>query len=112
MTHTSYLKQAALGAATAIAVSAATAAYAAPAGIGGAVAVQNAAPSPIVDVRHRHRGRYVTAGVVSGLAVSTFLYGSHHHYGPHPGAVYYNGPPERCWVQNGPYRGQGRWVWC
>src|SRR3990172_7264859 len=100
MTQAKLLKQAALGAATAIAVSAATVAYAAPAGVGSAVAVQNAAPSPIVDVRHRHRGRYVAAGVVGGLAVGALMYGSHRYYGPHPDVVYYNGPPpDRCWVQ-------------
>ena len=113
MTHTRFLKTAAaLSAAAAIAASLSTASVAAPASAGSSIALQNAAPSPIVDVRHRHRhrGRYVAGGVVAGLAFGTLLYGPRYGYvEPYPVfeepvVVYRHRRPLReCFVQTSPY---------
>jgi hypothetical protein len=103
----------AIGTAAAIAVSASSFAVAAPIGTG-QLAVKNAATSDVIHVGKS--GRRLAAGVAIG-AGALLLGGAlaHGAYG-YPGGYYYAAPPppppQRCWVQTGPYRGQGYWAYC
>jgi hypothetical protein len=112
MNHTRYLKKAAaIGTAAAIAVSATTVAIAAPIG-SGQLALKNAAATDVMEVGWRgRRNTAIALGVLGGLALGGAFAHSHYHYGYYPYA--YAAPVQtRCWVQTGPYRGQGYWSYC
>ena len=110
------LTTAALGFAAAMSagVSTSMAAPIAPSGAQVNIATPN---DDIVQVQRRwRRGRWVgpAVGVGIGLgilgaaaAANAYPYGG---YGP--GYGYYGAGPGRCWVQTGPYRGQGYWTYC
>ncbi|HXL68275.1 MAG TPA: hypothetical protein VN930_05895 [Xanthobacteraceae bacterium] len=110
------LTTAALGFAAAMSagVSTSVAAPIAPSGAQVNIATPN---DDIVQVQRRwRRGRWVgpAVGVGIGLgilgaaaAANAYPYGG---YGP--GYGYYGSGPGRCWVQTGPYRGQGYWTYC
>jgi hypothetical protein len=108
-------KYLAVGTAAAIAVSASTFASAAPIGIGsGQLALQNAEVSDVIDVSSRgRRNTAIGAAVIGGMLLGgAIAHGG--YYAPQP--YYYAAPPppppQRCWVQTGPYRGQGYWAYC
>ncbi|MCC6948275.1 MAG: hypothetical protein IT539_10960 [Bradyrhizobiaceae bacterium] len=94
-------------------MSASSVVVAAPLG-SGQLALKNAAASDVVDVSWRgRRNTAVALGVLGGLALGGAI--AHgHYYSPSP--YYYAAPPppppQRCWVQTGPYRGQGYWAYC
>jgi hypothetical protein len=104
----------AVGTAAAIAVSASTFAAAAPIGVGsGQLALQSAATSDVIEVSRRgRRNTAIALGVLGGIALGGAL--AHGAYPYAPGPYYYAPPPppQRCWVQTGPYRGQGYWAYC
>ncbi len=101
----------AVGTAAAIAVTATNFAVAAPIG-SGQLAVKNAATSDVIEVSRRgRRNTAIALGVLGGLALGGAIAHGYPHYGP----SYYAPPPpppSRCWVQTGPYRGQGYWAYC
>lgn len=108
----------ALGFAAALAASVPNIAVAAPFTAGGGEALKSAAPSNTTDVHWRGRGwgrgwgwgAALGTGLVLGGALAYPAYRSY-YYGPGPGYYGY-GAPQRCWVQTGPYRGQGYWAAC
>ncbi len=68
-----------------------------------------------VDVQHRRRhhhhhrsNRWVGPAVALGIfgAAAAAAAAQNQPYG------YYEAPRQRCWVQSGPYQGQGYWAWC
>ena len=63
-----------------------------------------------VQHRHRHRNRWVGPAVALGIfgaaAAAAAAQNNPGYYG------YYEQPRQRCWVQTGPYQGQGYWSWC
>ena len=102
----------AIGTAAVILASASTFAVAAPIGIGsGQLALQNAATSDVIEVSRRgRRNTAIGLGVLGGLAIGGAL--THGAYAA-PAPYYYAPPPQRqCWVQTGPYRGQGYYAYC
>jgi hypothetical protein len=105
----------AIGTAAAIAVSASSFAVAAPIG-SGQLALKEAATSDVIHVGSRgRRNTAIGAAVVGGLLLGGALaHGHGGYYAPQP--YYYAAPPppppQRCWVQTGPYRGQGYWAYC
>jgi hypothetical protein len=113
MNHTRILKTAAaIGTAAAIAVLAAMPAVAAPIGTG-QLAIKDAAPADVVDVSWRGRRNTALAlGVLGGLALGgAFAYP--YYYQPYPyGYPYAYAQPRKCWIQTGPYRGQGYYAYC
>lgn len=103
----------AVGTVAAIAVSASTFAGAAPVGIGsGALVLQSHEASDVIEVSRRgRRNTAVALGVLGGLAVgSAIAHGG--YYAPAPHYYVAPPPPQRCWVQTGPYRGHGYWAYC
>jgi len=105
----------AIGTAAAIAVSASTYAVAAPIG-SGQLALKDAVASDVIDVRSRgRRNTAIGAAVLGGLFFGgAIAHGGGHYYGQ-PSPYYYAPPPpppQRCWVQTGPYRGQGYYAYC
>jgi hypothetical protein len=60
--------------------------------------------------RHHHHGRNRWVGPAIGLgifgAAAAAAAAQNNQY------YYYNQPRQRCWVQTGPYQGQGYWGWC
>jgi hypothetical protein len=59
--------------------------------------------------RHYHgRNRYVGPAIALGIfgAAAAAAAAQNNQY------YYYNQPRQRCWVQTGPYQGQGYWGWC
>jgi hypothetical protein len=112
MNHTRFLKNAAaVGTAAAIAISAANVAVAAPLG-SGQLALKAAASTDVVDVSWRgRRNTAIGLGILGGLALGGALAYPHYGYGyaPYPAYV---APPQQCWVQTGPYRGQGYYAYC
>lgn len=106
----------AVGTAAAIAVSASTFAIAAPIGVGsGQLALHTAAMSDVVEVGSRgRRNTAIGAAVLGGLFLGGAL--AHGGYYPYAPAPYYYAapppPPRQCWVQTGPYRGQGYYAYC
>lgn len=102
----------AVGTAAAIAVSASTFAVAAPIG-SGQLAVKNAAASDVIQVSRRgRRNTAIALGILGGLALGGALAHGSPYYGPSYYAAPPPPPPTRCWVQTGPYRGQGYWAYC
>jgi ABC-type transport system substrate-binding protein len=111
------LTTAALGFAAAMSagVSTSMAAPIAPSGAQVNIATPN---DDVVQVQRWRRGRWIGPAVGVGiglglLGAAAYPYG----YGPgYYGPGYYGpgyGPgPGRCWVQTGPYRGQGYWTYC
>ena len=106
----------AVGTAAAIAVSASTFAMAAPVGVGsGHLALQNSAVSDVIDVSSRgRRNTAIGLGVLGGVLLGGALAGAHAAPPPPPPAYYAPPPPPRrtCWVQTGPYQGQGYYAHC
>lgn len=103
----------AIGTAAAIAVSASSYAVAAPIG-SGQLALKSAVAGDVVDVSSRgRRNTAIGLGVLGGVMLGGAL--AHGAYA-HPSPYYYASPapppPQRCWVQTGPYRGQGYWAYC
>jgi hypothetical protein len=115
MNHTRFLKNAAaVGTAVAIAISAANVAVAAPLG-SGQLALKEAAPADVIDVGWRgRRNTAVALGVLGGLALGGALASPYYYGGYYPAyaAAPYPYPAQRCWIQTGPYRGQGYWGYC
>lgn len=103
-----------LGVAAALSAGVPSGAVAAPFKAGHGEALSAAAPSDTIEVRRRH-GRYLAygaAGLFLGAALAAPYYrGGYGYYGPGYGYSAY-GPGQKCWVQTGPYRGQGYWGWC
>ena len=104
----------AVGTAAAIAVSASTFAVAAPIGVGsGQLALHNAAMSDVIDVSSRgRRNTAIGLGVLGGVLLGGAL--AHGAYAA-PQPYYYAAPPpprRQCWVQTGPYQGQGYYAYC
>jgi hypothetical protein len=112
MNHTRFTKKAlAVGTAVAIAASASTVAVAAPIG-SGQLAVKSSAPSDVTDVGWRgRRNTAIALGALGGLFLGSALAHGYYGYGyaPYP---YAYAPAQRCWIQTGPYRGQGYWGYC
>jgi hypothetical protein len=115
MRQTGTLRKAlAVGTALAIAVSASSVVVAAPIGAG-QIALKDAATSDVIQVSKS--GRRLAAGIAIGAGA--LLLGSaiaHGYYDPYY-PTYYAAPPPppppaKCWVQTGPYRGQGYWAYC
>jgi hypothetical protein len=109
MTHMN--KFLAIGTAAAIAVSASTFAMAAPIGVGsGQLALQNSEVSDVIEVSRRgRRNTAIGLGVLGGLVLGGAL--AHGHYAA-PAPYYYAPPRRTCWVQTGPYHGQGYYAYC
>jgi hypothetical protein len=101
----------ALGTAAAIAVSATSYAAAAPIGIGSApLAVTNAEFGDVINVGWRgRRNTAIGLGILGGVLLGGALAHGAYHY---PTPYYYTPAPQRCWVQTGPYRGQGYYAYC
>jgi hypothetical protein len=114
MNHTRFLKNAAaVGTAVAIAISAANVAVAAPLG-SGQLALKEAAPVDVIDVGWRgRRNTAVALGVLGGLALGGALAYPRYYGGYYPAyAAPYPYAAQQCWVQTGPYRGQGYYTYC
>ena len=105
----------AVGTAAAIAVSASTFAMAAPIGVGSApLSLHSAAVSDVVEVSKRgRRNTAVGLGVLGGVLLGGALASGAYAAPPPPPPAYYTPPPRRtCWVQTGPYQGQGYYAYC
>ncbi len=63
--------------------------------------------------RHRHGNRWVGPAVALGIfgAAAAAAAAQNNGYYQQPYG-YYQAPRQRCWVQTGPYQGQGYWGWC
>jgi hypothetical protein len=105
------LTTAALGFAAAMSAGAitATAAPIAPSGAQVNIATPN---DDVVQVQRRRRGRWV--GPAVGVGIGLGILGAAAAANAYPYGYYGPGPygPGRCWVQTGPYRGQGYWTYC
>ena len=104
------LTTAALGFAAAMSAGAytATAAPIAPSGAQVNIATPN---DDVVQVQRWRRGRWIGPAVGAGIALGV-LGAAAYPYGYYGGPGYYGPGPGRCWVQTGPYRGQGYWTYC
>jgi hypothetical protein len=110
----------AIGTAAAILASASTASVAAPIGIGsGQLSAHTGAVSDVTPVSWEgRRNTAIALGVLGGLAVggaAARAYSYPYYAGGYYGSPYYYAPPpprRQCWVQTGPYRGQGYYTWC
>jgi len=109
------LTTAALGFAAAMSagISTSMAAPIAPSGAQVNIATPN---DDVVQVQRRfRRGRGGWGGPALGVGIGLGILGAAaaanaYPYGYGPG--YYGPGPGRCWVQTGPYRGQGYWTYC
>ena len=101
----------AIGTAAAILATATTASVAAPIGIGsGPLSIHNGEASDVIQVSRRgRRNTAIGLGVLGGLALGGAVAAGAYPYNP-----YYAAPPPRrqCWVQTGPYQGQGYYAYC
>jgi hypothetical protein len=113
MNHTRFIKKAAaLSTAAAIAVSAASVSVAAPIG-SGQLALKEAVSTDVIDVSWKgRRNTAIALGVLGGLALGGALAYPHYGYYPAYPYAYVAPPPQKCWFQTGPYRGQGYWAYC
>jgi hypothetical protein len=87
-------------------------AYAAPAA--SATNLKGVVSEQTTDVQWRRRNRWVGPAValgVFGAAAAAAAAQNRGYYYDQPYG-YYEAPRQRCWVQTGPYRGQGYWSWC
>ena len=108
-------KAAALTTAAAIAVSAVSVASAAPIGSGQLAVKEAASIDDVTNVHWRGRWRWggVGLGVLGGIALGSALAYGPRYYGPaYAYGPAYPYPSQRCWIQTGPYRGQGYWGYC
>jgi|GEM_PF-1716860 len=66
-----------------------------------------------VQHRHRHGNRWVGPAIALGIfgAAAAAAASQNNYYNNNPN-YYYQQPRQRCWVQTGPYQGQGYWAWC
>jgi hypothetical protein len=112
------LTTAALGFAAAMSagISTSMAAPIAPSGAQVNIATPN---DDVVQVQRRwRRGRGGWGGPALGVGIGLGILGAAaavnaYPYGGYgPGYGYYGNGPGRCWVQTGPYRGQGYWTYC
>ena len=65
------------------------------------------------DVQWRRRNNWVAPAVALGIfgAAAAAAASQNRGYYEQPYG-YYQAPRQRCWVQTGPYQGQGYWGWC
>lgn len=104
------LTAAALGIVIASVAVAPSAGVAAPLNAGHAETLKSAAPGEAIEVRRRGRyWAYGLGGVALGAALAAPYYYNRPYYN---GGYYAYGPAQQCWVQTGPYRGQGYWGYC
>ena len=112
---------AAVGLLAALGAFASVPASALPAGMMGAGVAGPAAELPVENVRCRGCavGVGVAAGVIAGAAIAGAVNNNRrNYYYEEPEVIYapraYAPAPRygRCWVQQGPYRGEGYWVRC
>src|ERR1700680_3268917 len=111
------LTTAALGFAAAMSagISTSMAAPIAPSGAQVNIATPN---DDVVQVQRRfRRGRGGWGGPALGVGIGLGVLGvaaapNAYPYGYYGGPGYYGPGPGRCWVQTGPYRGQGYWTYC
>jgi hypothetical protein len=113
MTQSRSKKFLAIGTAAAILATASTASVAAPIGIGsGQLALHNGEASDVIQVSRRgRRNTAIGLGILGGLALGGAVAAGAYPYSPY----YYAAPPppqRQCWVQTGPYRGQGYYAYC
>lgn len=86
-------------------------AYAAPAA--SVTNFQNTLPEHATQVQRRHRHHYHRrSNRWVGPAIALGIFGAAAAAAAHQNQYYYDGPRQRCWVQTGPYQGQGYWGWC
>lgn len=87
-------------------------AYAAPAA--SAANLKGVVSEQTTDVQWRRRNRWVGPAIalgVFGAAAAAAAAQNRGYYYDQPYG-YYEQPRQRCWVQTGPYQGQGYWGWC
>jgi hypothetical protein len=92
--------------------SAVNTAYAAPAA--SATHLKGAVSEQTTDVQwRRRRNNWVAPAVALGIfgAAAAAAASQNRGYYEQPYG-YYQAPRQRCWVQTGPYQGQGYWGWC
>jgi hypothetical protein len=104
-----------LGFAAALAAAVPNAAVSAPFNAGHGEALKSAAPNDTVEVRRWYRrGGFWAGAAVGGLVLGSALAAPYYYGRPY----YYNdgyyayGGGQRCWIQTGPYRGQGYYGYC
>lgn len=94
-------------------------AYAAPAA--SAQNFQGVLPEQATQVQRRYRRNYyrrdnrwvgpaIALGIFGAAAAAAAAQNRGYYYDAPYG--YYEAPRQRCWVQTGPYQGQGYWGWC
>ncbi len=86
-------------------------AYAAP--VASATNLKGVVSEQSTDVQWRRRNRWVGPAVALGIfgAAAAAAAAQNRGYYEQPYG-YYEAPRQRCWVQTGPYQGQGYWGWC
>jgi hypothetical protein len=112
-------KAAAVGLLAALGAFASMPASALPVGAMGTGVARPATELPVENVGCRNCaavGVGVAAGVIAGAAIAGAANNNRRTYYDEPEVVYapraYGPPRNRCWVQNGPYRGDGYWGRC
>ncbi len=83
-------------------------AYAAP-----AASAQNMKGVVTEQTTQVRRNRWVAPAIALGIfgAAAAAAAAQNNNYYNNPN-YYYQQPRQRCWVQTGPYQGQGYWAWC
>lgn len=87
-------------------------AYAAPAA--SAQNMKGVVADQTTQVQRRHGNRWVGPAIALGIfgaAAAAAAAQNNNYYNNNPN-YYYQQPRQRCWVQTGPYQGQGYWAWC
>jgi hypothetical protein len=84
--------------------------------VASATNLQHVVPSNAEDVQWRRRRRWVGPAIALGVigaaaAAAAANQGYYEYEEPAPGP-YYGYQRQQCWVQTGPYRGQGYFTWC